>query len=93
MGLFSMLGSIARAVETAAYAVEASAVGVGVAIEGGNAYAAKFRAQAALELCAELGIQVSSQEEALEVVKIWTRLNKDEPETIPTTKIMTRTTT
>ena len=76
MGLFSAVNSIFRAVETAAYVVEATAHAAAVVAEAGVKSASLLNVQAALRLCEELGIEPSSQEEAIEIANQWSKLSK-----------------
>lgn len=76
MGLFSAVNSVFRAVETAAYVVEATAHAAAVVAEAGIKSASLLNVQAALRLCEELGIEPSSQEEALAIASQWSKLSK-----------------
>ena len=78
MGLFSAVNSIFRAVETAAYVVEATAHAAAVVAEAGVKSASLLNVQAALKLCDELGIEPASQEEALALANQWSKLQKPE---------------
>ena len=92
MGMFSAVNSIFRAVETAAYVVEATATAAAVVAEAGVKSAALLNVQAALRLCEELGIEPSSQEEAIEIANQWSKLQKpEEPvkrKAIPAVKVI-----
>ena len=78
MGLFSAFNGLLRAVETTAKVVEAGAQSALTVVEAGAISASKLKIEAALDLCADLNITVSSTEEALLIAQEWANLNKQE---------------
>lgn len=78
MGLFSAFNGLLRAVETTAKVIEAGAQSALTVVEAGAISASKLKIEAALDLCADLGIEVSSTEEALLVAQEWANINKQE---------------
>lgn len=76
MGLFSAVNSVFNAVETVAKVVDTTAT-AGLSVAQSAAFnAAKLKVEAALDLCEELNIEVSSVEEALLVAQEWANINK-----------------
>ncbi len=76
MGFFSAVNSLFNAVETVANVVETTATaGLSVA-QSAAINASKLKIEAALDLCAELNIEVASTEEALLLAQEWANINK-----------------
>ena len=78
MGFFSAVNSLFNAVETVANVVETTATASLSVAQSAAINASKLKVEAALDLCAELNIAISSTEEALLIAQEWANINKQE---------------